>query len=137
MSQIPRSNAAGYLTLAGTLGWCKQACPSSLCLRGNNWYIEKMEYIFISADGPVYVMLVPDNIANDLREFVNLYYHQCYYKHAELEPFDLMDDFLEFIKRKCPEHPGKIVDIIDCENYEEEKQALKQYNYKESCSWNF
>ena len=43
----------------------------------------------------------------------------------------------EFIKRKCPEHPGKIVDIIDCENYEEEKQALKQYNYRESRSWNF
>lgn len=101
----------------------------------NKWYIERMKYIFISADGPIYVMLVPDNIADDLRGFIKLYYRQCYYKHTG--PFDLMDDFLEFIQRKCPEHPGKIVDIIDYEDYEEEKQALKKYNYKESRSWNF
>lgn len=99
----------------------------------NKWFINEMKYIFISADGPIYVMLVPDNIANDLEGFVNLYYRQCYYKHVE--PFDIMDDFLEFIKRKCPEHPGKIVEIIDCEN--EEEQVLEQYHYKENCSWNF
>lgn len=101
----------------------------------NKWYIKEMKYVFISADGPVYVMLVPDNIADDLRGFVNLYYQQC--DHKVGVPYDLMDEFLEFVKRKCPEHPGKIVDIIDCENYEEEKQALKQYDYKESRSWNF
>lgn len=101
----------------------------------NKWYLNGMKYIFISADGPIYVMLVPDNIADDLRGFINLYYYQCYYKHSE--PFDLMDDFLQFINRKCPEHPGKIVEIIDCEDYEEEKRALKKYNYKESRSWNF
>lgn len=31
----------------------------------NKWYIERMKYIFISADGPIYVMLVPDNIVDD------------------------------------------------------------------------
>lgn len=101
----------------------------------NKWYIKEMKYIFISADGPVYVMLVPDNIANDLRGFINLYYHQCYYKHTGM--FDLMDDFLKFIGRKCPEHPGKIIEIVDCEDYEEEKQALAKYHYKESRAWNF
>lgn len=103
----------------------------------NKWYIQEMKYVFISADGPIYVMLVPDNIADDLRGFVNLYYHQCYYKHKVNEPFSVMDEFLEFIKRKCPKHPGKIVEIIDCEDEEEEEKILMKYNYKERFSWNF
>lgn len=100
----------------------------------NQWYIKEMKYVFISADGPIHVMLVPDNIANDLQGFVNLYYHQCYYKHKE--PFDPMNDFLEFVNRKCPEHPGKLVEIVDLWDEEEEK-ILAKYDYKENLSWNF
>lgn len=93
----------------------------------SKWYIEKMKYILISDDGPITVIKVPDGVADDFKGFINLFYDKVYYKKKS---FYLIDEFIDFINRKCPEHPAEVVEVIEMEEEIPQK-------YKKCHRWNF
>lgn len=67
----------------------------------NKWYICEMKSIILSCDGSeYYIIRVPDNIANDLAGFIDLFYKQRYNKMPLLEPFDPIEEFIDFVNCK-------------------------------------
>lgn len=92
-----------------------------------------MKNIILSYDGPeYYIIRVPDNIANDLSGFMNLFYKQRYNKIPALEPFDPVEEFFDFVNGKVSEHPAQLVEILispDDEDFPEKYRKYKHWNF--------
>lgn len=99
----------------------------------NKWYIGEMKNIILSCDGSeYYIICVPDNIANDLAVFINLFYKQRYDKMPVLEPFDPIEEFIDFVNCKVPEHPAQLVEIFISPADEDFPEKYRKYKH-----WNF
>lgn len=94
----------------------------------NKWYICEMKTVILSADGPYYVVRVPDNIANDLAGFVSLFYHVRPWEKKEVV-FVGVEELIDFMNSKVPEHPAEVMGIFDeWEDIPQQYRKCSNYN---------